>query len=45
MVIRNQVLGSYGTFDRRTSLGVCFPGTGVQGGFKEDVLMSILWKA
>ena len=29
-------------FDDRTSLGVCFPGTGVQGGFKEDVLMSIL---
>ena len=23
----------------------CFPGTDVKGGFKEDVLMSILWKA
>ena len=45
MVIRNQGLGSAGTFDCRTSLGVCFPGTGVKSSFKEDVLMSILWKA
>ena len=45
MVIRNLVLGSAGTFDCRTSLGVCFPGTGVQVVFKEDVLMSILSKA
>ena len=45
MVIRNLVLGSAGTFDCRASLGVCFPGTGVQVVLKEDVLMSILSKA
>ena len=37
MVIRSHVLGSAGTFDCRTALRVCFPGTGVQDGLKEDV--------
>ena len=45
MVIRKQVLGSACTFDCKTSLAVCFSGTGVQADHKEDVLMSILWKA
>ena len=45
MVIRNQVLGSACTFDCRTSLAVCFSGTGVQAGLKEDFPMSILWEA